>query len=137
MAKERKFARKINSLDSIFDFIKSFINENSIKGSLIFTINFIIEELFTNMVKYSTESSEDILIRLDIDNDSLSTILIDTDVNSYDITETEEVDTTLSLEDRKVGGLGVHLVKTMADDIKYEYNSNKRQSTITVIKHLE
>lgn len=54
---EKKFKREIKSLDKIAHFISEFITKNRIDESLSFPINLVIEELFTNMVKYSTEST--------------------------------------------------------------------------------
>ena len=56
-------------------------------------------------------------------------------MDPFDITETAEVDTKQSLEERRVGGLGIHLVNEMMDKIEYEYKD--RQSKIILIKHLE
>ncbi len=132
---DKKFKRDLNSLDEIFKFINEFSAKSDVDESVVFTINLVVEELFTNMVKYTYENSNEILLQLKKDADDLIIHLTDFDVDPFDITKTVEVDTKQSLEERGVGGLGIHLVKQMIDKIEYEYKD--RQSKIILIKHLE
>jgi anti-sigma regulatory factor (Ser/Thr protein kinase) len=48
----------------------------------------------------------------------------------FDPTLKEEVDTTLSAEERPIGGLGIHLVRKLMDDISYQYVDNKNVLTL-------
>ena len=132
---DKKFKRDLNSLDRIFQFINEFSAKTGVDESVVFTINLVVEELFTNMVKYTNENSNEILLQLKKNEDDLIIHLTDFDVDPFDITKTAEVDTKQSLEERSVGGLGIHLVKQMIDKIEYEYKD--RQSEIILIKHLE
>lgn len=132
---EKKFKKEISSLDEIFDFIGEFITAHEINGSITLKINLAVEELFTNMVKYNVESMNDISISLNKHDNKLILVLTDFDVESFDITQTEDIDTTQSLETRRIGGLGILLLKRMVDGINYEYEN--RQSKITLIKELE
>jgi anti-sigma regulatory factor (Ser/Thr protein kinase) len=132
---EKHFQRDINSLDKIFEFICEFIAENKIDESTAFSINFAIEEIFTNMVKYNPENQNNISISLNKDGNKLILCLTDYDVGHFDITKLKEVDTGQPLQERKVGGLGLHIVKQMVDEIDYEYKN--RNGRITIIKHLE
>ena len=132
---QKKFKRNLNSLDEIFNFISEFMTDQKIDNSLTFTITLAVEELFTNIVKYNKSSTSDIQIDLDKNNNDLRISLTDFDSEPFDITETKEVDVDQHLEERKVGGLGIHLVRQMMDDIHYEYKN--RTSKITLIKHLE
>ncbi len=132
---DKKFKKDLNSLDGIFKFINEFSAKTGVDESVVFTINLVVEELFTNMVKYTYENSNEILLQLKKNAEDLIIHLTDFDVDPFDITKTAEVDTKQSLEERRVGGLGIHLVKQMIDKIEYEYKD--RQSKIILIKHLE
>lgn len=132
---DKKFKRDLNSLDGIFKFINEFSAKTGVDESVVFTINLVVEELFTNMVKYASENTNEILLELKKNEDDLIIHLTDFDVDPFDITKTAEVDTKQSLEERRVGGLGIYLVKQMIDKIEYEYRD--RQSKIILIKHLE
>lgn len=87
------------------------------------------------MVKYSKESASDISIDIAKKNSTLVVTMIDFDVDPFDLTKAKEVDVKAHLEDRKVGGLGIHLTKQMVDKIDYEYKN--RQSKITFMLNLE
>jgi len=131
---EKKFKKEINSLHEIFHFIGEFVKINKIDDSMTFTIDLVIEELFTNMVKYNVESINDISISLNKSDNNLKLVITDFDVEPFDITKTEDINTGQSLEHRKIGGLGIQLVKRMVDKIYYEYRN--RRSKITLIKEL-
>ncbi len=130
----KTFKRDLTSLDKIFISISQFISQNKIDESVSFTVNLVVEELFTNMVKY-TPGDKEVLICLEKKNGELIITLTDFGVSAYDITKADQVDVNKRLEERKPGGLGLHLVKQMMDDVKYEYKN--RNSKITLIKHLE
>ena len=53
---------------------------------------------------------------------------------SYNPLEKEDPDTTLSAEDRKIGGLGIFLVKKSMDDMRYEFKDGK--NILTLVKKL-
>lgn len=132
---EKAFKKSLNALDGIFDFTHTFLISNHIDDKFRFPIDLAIEELFTNMIKYNGESCHDIVLSFHRHDNRLTISLIDHDVESFDITKTGDVNTTKALNERQVGGLGLHLVKKMVDDIRYEYAG--RQSRIILTKNLE
>lgn len=132
---ERSFPRDIGALASIFEFVREVFAAKSVDAVNAFEVDLVIEELFTNMVKYSSESSNDIAIRIDRKNDRLIICLTDSDVDPFDPTRAREVDTDRPLRDRKPGGLGIHLVRRMTESFDYEYRD--RTSIITLVKKLE
>lgn len=96
-----------------------------------------VEELFTNMVRHNASSRSEITISLDRTGDNVVAVLTDLDVaEPFDPTKYREVDTTVSLDDREAGGLGIHLVKRMVDEIHYHYSAIDRQSQITLVKSI-
>jgi len=132
---EKKFKREIESLEKISHFVGEFLKSHSLDNALSFSINLIVEELFTNMVKYNKESGEDVEISLSKEGKKLIIRLTDFDVEPFDVTKRGEVNVNRPLTERKAGGLGIHLVKRMVDQIDYDYSD--RKSTITLIKMLE
>ena len=131
---QKEFKRHRNSLKEIFIFIKSFISEEQLNKDLVSPINLVIEELFTNMVKYSSDNPNKILLELTRDTDQVTIVLTDFDVERFDIRYATKYDTKQILEKRPIGKIGLHLVKKYVDDINYEYR--ERTSKITLIKYL-
>lgn len=132
---EKRFSRNIQSLGLIFDYINEFIAGHHISESFVFSISFVVEELFTNMVKYNVTSQNEILLSLTKKNNEVFIQLTDFDVDPFDITNAPEVNAEAAMQNRNVGGLGIHLVKKLADHLEYEYHD--RESKITVMKKLE
>jgi len=130
----RYFRRSFDSLEGIFQFIEDFLAGRSIDPALREPVCFIVEELFTNMVKYNPEATRDIALSLGQGNSSLTVRLTDFDVAPFDVTRAPPVDISKPLEERAIGGLGLHLVQQMADTIRYEYADGR--STITFTKTL-
>jgi len=124
----------MTSLDDVFDFLGLYMAAHNIEASVAYSVNLAVEEFFTNMVKYSPENHNDIIISLSMESHGLTVSLVDSDVEPFDVTQTGDVDTAKLLHERKVGGLGIHLVKQMVDSVSYEYVN--RHSKITFTKNL-
>ena len=130
----RYFRRSYDSLEGIFQFVEDFLAGRSIDAALREPVCFIVEELFTNMVKYNPQATRDIALSMGQSNATLTVRLTDFDVAPFDVTRAPQVDVTKPLEERAIGGLGLHLVRQMADTIRYEYADGR--STITFTKTL-
>ena len=132
---ERQFKRDVRSLDAIFHFVADFLAANGIPPSNSFYTDLLIEELFTNMVKYAKGSNQDVTIGLRRDGPLLVIRLVDHGVDAFDVTAARDVDVARPISERRAGGLGLHFVQRVADRVEYEYKD--RTSTITVTKRLE
>ena len=126
---QRYFKRSFDSLDAVFRFIEDFLRAKSIDPGLREPVDFIVEELFTNMVKYNPDNAHDIALAVGCTPDKLTVRLIDFDVDPFDVTRAPAVDIDKPLQDRQIGGLGLHIVRQMADTLRYEFAD--RRSTIT------
>ncbi len=131
---ERQFDRNIEALTEIFLFLDEASQSLSLDPRASFSLNMVVEELFTNMVKYNGNGADNILVGVGLENDSLIINLIDFDSEPFDYSEQEEVDVTAPLHERTPGGLGIHLVKRFMDEIKYEYKD--RKTSIRMVKKL-
>lgn len=132
---ERRFPRAIDSLESIFAFVREFFAGAGIGEDHAFDVDLILEELFTNMVKYARGGEPEITIGLESRDGRVIIRLVDRDVEPFDVTQAPEPDLDAPLEERPIGGLGLHLVRQMAENLTYDYRD--RTSTITVVKRLE
>ena len=131
---EKKFQRRVDALEEVFGFISEFVARYLLDDSVAFRLNVAIEELFVNMVKHNLGSDSDILISMIKDGDRVIVSLTDFDVEAFDITKAGAYDTRQPLEKRPIGRLGIHLARSMIDEIRYEYKD--RRSRITLIKNL-
>lgn len=129
---EQLFKKELSSLKQIVTFVDNFRNENSISKGAVFKLNLMIEEIFTNMIKYASQSRQDVTIALARKGNSVVISLTDFAVEPFDVTASAKVDINLPLEERTPGGLGLHLVKTLADNVSYEYKDGNSKVTITL-----
>ena len=134
-AMEAEFARNLDALEALFIFVERFVRESRLDEATAFAMQLAVEELFTNLVRHNTGGSERIAVRLDIDGGRLSVTLTDFDVDPADPAAGTSPGVLLPLEERTVGGLGIHLVKSMFDSLTYEYRD--RTLRVTAVKNLE
>jgi len=132
---QRSFPRTAACLPEIFDFMDAFFLKHGVGDQHRMPMQFAVEELFTNLVKYSVGGTKEIVIGLKCEGGKLVVSLTDFDVPRFDIRAVPDVDVNRDLKDRKPGGLGIHLLKRMVDDVGYEYVDGR--STTTFFKALE
>lgn len=131
----KSFKRDVRSLNNIFEFLSEFVAIGQLDDSTSFKLKFVVEELFTNMVKYNPGSVENITIDIGKEKKGVVIRLIDPDAKPFDVSTAPDVDVHQPLENRSAGGLGLYLARKMVDEIKYEHRNNQTQ--ITLVKHLE
>lgn len=128
------FHRSFDALSELFQFTRRFYDEEGIADDVRLALDFCVEEIFTNFVKYNGDNPNDIELELERRGRCLVARLTDVDVEPFDVTQSPPIDTGLPLERREPGGLGLHLVRRVADDLAYDYTN--RRSQITVTKNL-
>ena len=128
---EKRFDRSIASLDAICDFTREFFDGERIDEPDRHAVDFAIEEIFTNMVKYHPEGGDEIRIGLERDDDVVRVMLIDDDVEPFDVTRVPAADVDLPLERRTPGGLGLHLTGKMMDSMEYDYEDRRSMVLMT------
>jgi anti-sigma regulatory factor (Ser/Thr protein kinase) len=126
----RSFERSFESIQEIFAFTSEVFARHRIDPGLLPAVDLTLEELFTNMVKYSNMT--DAAVRVDIAaiEGGVEVTLTDYGVEPFDVTRSPDVDITLPIEQRKPGGLGLHLIRRLVDSVEYEYLQESRQSRI-------
>ena len=120
-------ALKINLTNNISDLnilvtkLEQFFQENN-APSISMPMTLILEELYTNTITHGASDGRDIFIEvhLGIDKNELVMTYKDNGI-PFNVLELPDPDLTASIENREVGGLGVHYVKTLTDSVEYEY----------------
>lgn len=95
-------------------------------------LNLVLEEIITNIIFYGYRDDDEHKILLEFTKgESELTIEISDDAVEFDITKTDEFDDTdKAAEDRKIGGLGIHFVKSMMDGVEYRRAEDKNILTL-------
>jgi len=133
---EKKTITIPNQLEQLH-FIVATVDEISrdwnISSKINMELNLVLEELFTNIVFYAFPDKKEhmIEIRFSLSSSSILEVVIIDDGNYFDLIEaSSEVKTDAALEDRKIGGLGIHFVKQMMDEMHYERKGGKNVVTL-------
>lgn len=127
----RDFARDFDSLTAIYEFAEEILDANDIGVATRFPVHLAMEEVFTNMVKYSPDTDAEIGVDVVVDAGAVTVILTEDDVDEFDVTRPSEVDTDASLADRTPGGLGLHLLQNMVDKLEYQYLDRRSRVIFT------
>ena len=96
------------------------------------SLNLAIEEAVVNVMNYAYPEgmTGDVTIEAKANDVTLKFVIIDSG-KPFDPTAKGKVDTTLSAEDRPIGGLGIHLVREIMDSVNYEYNAGRNVLTLS------
>jgi serine/threonine-protein kinase RsbW len=130
----RSFRRNFGALAEIFAFTADFFARHGVAPELLPSVDFTLEELFTNMVKYSPSGDPHVRIEMETAPGGVVVTLTDYDVERFDVTRAPDANINLPIEQRRPGGLGLHLIRRMVDSMDYEYSSEDRKSRITFRK---
>ena len=96
------------------------------------SLEICMEEIFVNIASYAYgEQTGMAFITEEVTNNSISLCFRDKGI-PYDPLAKEDPDTTLSAEEREIGGLGIFMVKTMMDSVMYEYKDGFNCLTMTM-----
>lgn len=114
------------------DFMKQMGEQLSIDKHLVLNLRLAVEEAVVNVMEYAypAGTSGVINVRLKSDGHRLKIIITDSGT-PFNPTEVALADTTLSAEERPVGGLGILLVRELMDTINYERINNKNVLTLS------
>lgn len=105
-------------------FVLSLLEENRCDSPAIsMQVELAIEEIFVNIASYAYPSGRgDVTIAAEVSGDpkELTVVFKDSGV-PFDPLAKEDPDITLPIEQRRIGGLGIFLVKDTMDDVTYRY----------------
>jgi serine/threonine-protein kinase RsbW len=136
MSANASFRRSVDALDEIFGFTAETFTREGIDHALRPDIDFVLEELFTNVVKYGRPSVSGVQVQITKVSGGVEVAITEDDADRFDPTDTPDVDTTLAIGKRVPGGLGLHLIRRLVDSLEYRYDEERRQARITFRKML-
>ena len=121
----------IETVPQLNAFIDGVAEEIGLDTTLTMSLNLAIEEAVVNVMNYAYPSGKQGDVNVDVTADSeWLTFVISDKGMPFDPTAKEEADTTLSVEERPIGGLGIFLVRQLMDSINYERTDGKNVLTL-------
>ena len=109
--------------DKVIDFINGILAEAECSKKAIVQLDVAVEEIFVNIAHYAYAPGSGkarIIVEVLKDSSAVRITFIDSG-KPYDPLAKQDPDITLSSEERKIGGLGIYIVKKSMDEVTYEY----------------
>lgn len=120
--------------DEILDFIMQ-APEVQAHPSVSYAVRLVCEEIIVNIIHYAYPNTSDGYIGIGItDDDFTLRITIRDGGKPFNPLKRELPDITQALKDRQIGGLGIFLVREMADEVDYTYTDGENR--LLLIKHI-
>lgn len=119
---------EIDNLDKVTAYVNSVLSRYGCPDKTMMHIDIIVDELFGNIAYYAYPYMPgDVTVSVEVIREpAMAAVLTFTDYGiPYNPLEKEDPDTTLSARERKIGGLGIFIVKNSADSISYKYTEGR------------
>ena len=114
--------------------LAEWIDSLQLPESMNMMVNLALEEAVSNVMLYAyPDTSGQVLVEAEKTDEQVTFTITDSGI-PFDPTAQSEPDITLSAEEREVGGLGIHLIRQVMDDIRYERRDGK--NILTLVKRL-
>jgi serine/threonine-protein kinase RsbW len=105
--------------------------EHGLSDDDIMAINLVLDEVITNIIDYGYEDDADHEIKVTMAvEDGVLTIEVEDDARHFDPLQAPAPDLDLPLEERPVGGLGIHIMRTLMEAVEYQRRDGRNVLTM-------
>jgi serine/threonine-protein kinase RsbW len=132
--KSVQFAAKFEFLDEIRDFVGEIARNGGFSDKDIYNIQLATDEAASNIIEHAYENRPDGILELSCGmKDDMITITLIDHGESFDPSAIPLPDLKADLSDRKIGGLGIFLMRKLMDEVHYEPKPDK-SNVLTMMK---
>ena len=97
-----------------------------------YNIRLVVEELLMNIIMHGAENGEcEIRLSFKSTNEDVTITIADNGLPFDPLTDAGDPELDGDIAEREIGGLGVHLIRNLVDDIGYRYESGKNSITFS------
>ena len=130
-----QFAAKFENLDEIREFVGDIARKGGFSDKDVYNIQLATDEAASNIIEHAYQNMPDKVLDLSCGmRGDVITITLTDYGDSFDPSEVPVPDLKADLSDRKIGGLGIFLMRKLMDEIDYRPGPNK-SNVLTMIKH--
>ena len=130
-----QLAARPEELPRVVEAVEALAERDDWPAKLLFQVNLVLEELALNVMTHGRDGGAR---RLDVivgsTPDAITVELVDDGPRFDPLEEAPEFDADLSIDERRVGGVGVHLVRTLAEDVRYRYEEGRNRLTLVLAR---
>jgi serine/threonine-protein kinase RsbW len=121
---------KVDSLPVIGDFIEDTLTRLQADQATIFKVQLVVDEACTNIINYAYSGGPGTLIlALELVGEDIVITIRDRG-KPFDPTSMPPADISSGVEQRKIGGLGIHFMRTLMDSVNYSFDPGEGNTLI-------
>jgi len=130
------FRNEISEITKLHSVVDMFSKQYSIHEKTAFNVKLILEELLVNTISYGYNDHHPhlIYVTMTLKNDII-VVSIEDDGIPFNPLDVPEIDTSTTLEEKTVGGLGIHFVRALTRKMDYERTNEKNIVRLDVKHH--
>ncbi|MBQ7622129.1 MAG: SpoIIE family protein phosphatase [Bacteroidales bacterium] len=123
---------QIKEIERLAVYIDGIVEEMHIDSAVGTSLNLALEEAVTNVILYAYPEGKEGLVDIvtELGRESLTFTISDRGT-PFDPTAMPEVNINAGVDERRIGGLGIHLVRNIMDSVSYSYSDGKNILTLT------
>ena len=131
-----KLKSNLSELDTLCENLERFGQSIGLSAKCIFEANLALDELFTNIINYGFKDKNEHIIKITIAHqDDHLIFCIEDDGVPFNPTKAKSPDLECTIENCKIGGLGIHLAKNLMDEVCYQ--RCKHRNILTLKKSIK
>ena len=133
VSQEYKFKLKnyLSELKALHQHLNNWGGDIGLPADSILRINICLDELFTNIVSYGFDDDLVLIITFTLSGDN-NLVVINIEDNGIPFNPLEKIDPDFpeNVEDAKIGGLGILIIRKLMDNVTYERKQDKNKLTM-------
>ncbi|TMV51543.1 ATP-binding protein [Paenibacillus mesophilus] len=138
--KSLKLRNELRELETMRLFLEESARTFCFDERLLYRLNLICDELVTNIISYGYDENAEVASRIEIilsHTPECLEISITDDGAAFNPLNKQEPDLNAGIDERKIGGLGIHFVKTLTNKAVYERQGKRNILRLTINRHQE
>jgi anti-sigma regulatory factor (Ser/Thr protein kinase) len=131
---QRTLDRRLSDYLPVAEEVEAFCAQHELPKPTHARVRMVIEELILNQIDHATGSATDgIELRIDLETKRVVIVLED-DADPFDPRSAPEFDKSLPLEQRRSRGMGLQLVRSLAEDLTYERVDSRNRLRVVIAR---
>ncbi|HXF86638.1 MAG TPA: ATP-binding protein [Anaerolineales bacterium] len=133
-----RFAAQFEFLDEIRNFVGDIARRGGFSDKAVYNIQLATDEAASNIIEHAYKGVSNGVLELscDVSNDAITIVLVDHG-KPFDPSQIPAPDVKADLSKRKIGGLGLFLMRKLMDEVRYEAHPEQNRNVLTMIKYKE
>ena len=125
------FPNRLAEIGKAAELIEAFGATHGVSPDVVFKLNLALDEVVTNIISYAYADGAEhqIGVRVALDGDGV-TVRVEDDGRAFNPLDTPTPDLKQDIEERPIGGLGVHIVRSMMDTLEYRRENDRNILTM-------